>query len=140
MSKIHTHSLKWPIILVFTRFILALTLQLLIAVPYFFTGNINAIEAAGRWFTVYGSLIDIGCLLLIARLIKRENLKLIDLVNIKSHSILKTLKTSIGYLLLFLPMSVVGMSVSSFFLFGTPVPQQTMGGIPLWGAIYRVTI
>lgn len=140
MGRIHTHSLQWPLLLVFTRFILALVLQLFVAVPYFFAGNVNPIEAAGHWFTVYGTLIDIGCLLLIAILIKRENLRLIDLVNIKSQAILKTLLISIGYILLFLPMSVAGMSISSFFLFGSPVPQQTMGGIPLWGAIYSVTI
>lgn len=140
LRKIRTNSLEWPLLLVFTRFILALVLQLLFAVPYFFAENPNPIKAAGQWFTVYGTLIDAGCLMLIALLIKRENLKLIDLINLKSQSFLKTVKTSIGYILLFLPMSVIGMSVSSYFLFGTPVPQQTMGGIPLWGAIYSVTI
>lgn len=140
MNKIRTDSLEWPLLLVFTRFILALILQLLVAVPYFFLGNPNPIEAAGHWFTVYGTLIDIGCLLLIRTLIKRENLRLIDLVNINSQSFLGTVRTSIGYTALFLPLSVIGMSISSFLLFGTPVPQQTMGGIPLWGAIYSVTI
>lgn len=140
MSVIRTHPLKWPIFLVFTRFILALVLQLFVAVPYILAGNSNPIEAAGNWFTVYGSLIDIACLLLITTQIKRENLTLIDLVNIKSQTFVKTALTSIGYILLFLPMSVAGMSISSLILFGTPVPQQTMGGIPLWGAIYSVTL
>lgn len=140
LSEIRTYSLKWPIILVFTRFILALVLQLCIAVPYILAGNTNPIEAAGHWFTVYGTLIDIGCLFLIAILIKKENLRLLDLVNIKSQSFIKTLLTSIGYIVLFLPMSIAGMSISSLLLFDTPVPQQTMGGIPLWGAVYSVTI
>jgi hypothetical protein len=126
-------------LLVFTRSILALVLQLLVAAPYFLAGNPNPLESAGHWFTVYGTLIDIGCLILIINLIKRENLILLDLVNIKAQSVVKTLLTSIGYILLFLPMSVAGMSISSLLLFGTPIPQQIMGELPMWGAVYSVT-
>ena len=140
LRKICTDSLKWPILLVFTRFILALVLQLAVALIYHFAGNPNSIEAAGHWFTVYGTLIDIGCLILIINLLKRENRTLLDIVNIKAQTFMKTMLTSIGYIILFLPMSVVGMSVSSLLFFGTPVPQQTMGGLPMWGAIYSITL
>ncbi len=140
VDKISTCSIKWPTLLVFIRSILALALQLLVTVPYLFAGNPDPLEAAGHWFTVYGTLIDIGCLILIANLIKIENLTLLDLVNIKAQSVVKTLVTSIGYILLFLPMSIAGMSISSLILFSTPIPQQTMGGLPMWGAVYSVTL
>jgi membrane protease YdiL (CAAX protease family) len=140
MTKNLTYTLQWPLILVFTRFVLALGLQMVLAIFFFRAGYQNPIEDAGHWFTVYGTLIDILCLILIAFLIKKEGLRLIDLVNINSQSFIKTLLTSLGYIVLFLPMSVVGMSVSSFLLFGDPIPQQTMGGIPMWGAIYSITI
>jgi len=140
LNKGKTSSLKWPVLLVFTRFILALFLQLLLAIPYVFAGNPNPIEAAGHWFTVYGSLIDIGCLVLIAALIKRDNLGIIDLINVKAQSIGRTALTSIGYIFMFLPMSMAGMSLSSYLLFDTFIPQQVMGGIPLWGAVYSVTL
>jgi hypothetical protein len=140
LHKIDASSLKWPILLVFTRFILASALQLLIAALYLSAGNPNPIEAAGHWFTVYGTLIDMGCLVLIMSLIKNENRTLVDLVNIRDQSVSKTALTSIGYIILFLPMSVAGMSLSSLLLFGTPVPQQTMGGLPMWGAVYSITI
>lgn len=139
MTKNLTYTLKWPIILVFTRFALALLIQLTVAGFLFLNKNVNPIESAGHWFTVYGTLIDIVCLVLISYLIKKENLKLMDLINIKGQSIAKTAWTSLGYIFLFLPMSVIGMSLSSLLLFGDPVPQQTMGGIPLWGAIYSIT-
>jgi membrane protease YdiL (CAAX protease family) len=140
VTKNLAHTYKWPIILVFTRFILALLIQLTVAGFLFLDGTLNPIESAGHWFTVYGSLIDIVCLVLISNLIKKENLKLLDLINIKGQTFVKTAWTSLGYILLFLPMSVVGMSISSFLLFGDPIPQQTMGGIPLWGAIYSITL
>lgn len=41
---------------------------------------------------------------------------------------------------MFLPMSMAGMSLSSYLLFDTFIPQQVMGGIPLWGAVYSVTL
>jgi len=140
LNQTYTGSLKWPIVLVFARFFLAILLQFVVAVPYHFQGNPNPIEAAGHWFTVYGTLIDIGCLLLITKRIRRENLRLSDLVNVSQSSFFRTVKTSIGYVFLFLPLSIAGMSVSSFFLFGTAVPQQVMGGLPLWGAVYSVTV
>jgi membrane protease YdiL (CAAX protease family) len=43
-------------------------------------------------------------------------------------------------MLLFMPLSVVGMSLTHLLVYGTPEPPQIMGGVPLWGAIYSVTL
>ncbi len=140
MRKTDPDSLKWPILMLSTRFILAVILQMSVSLFYHFAGDPNSIESAGHWFTVYGTLIDIVCLILIIILLKRENRTLQDIINVKAQSFMKTMLTSIGYIILFLPMSIVGMSLSSLLLFGTPVPQQTMGGLPLWGAVYSITL
>ncbi len=89
MHKIDTISPKWPKLMVFTRFSLALVLQLLFAALYFLAGYPKPIEAADYWFTIQGTLIGTGCLVLIMSLIRRENLTLLDLVNIKDHPFAK---------------------------------------------------
>jgi len=127
-------------LMIFLRFILAMALQLSIAWFYRGAGDPNPIEAAGHWFTVYGTLIDVACLLLIAVLLKREGRNLRDIVDVRARPLGRTVLTSLGYILLFLPMAVVGMSLSSLLFFGTPVPQQTMAGLPLWGTVYSVTL
>ncbi len=132
--------LFWPMILIFSRLILALVFQLAVTGIYAYRGNAYPLETAGRWFTVYGTLIDAGCLYLISRQIRKDNRTLFDLVNARGIPWQKTVATAVGYILIFFPLSMVGMSVSSFLFLGSWIPQEIMGGIPLWGAIYSVTI
>lgn len=134
------HPLGWPLVLVFSRFFAALILQILIAVFFFFFGSPEPLETAGRWFTVYGSLIDLTCLFLITRQLRKEQQTLRSLFQGQTDTAKKTVGVSLLYVVIFLPMSVLGMSVGSWLLYGTPVPQQTMGGLPLWAAIYSVTL
>lgn len=126
--------------MVFIRFFTALILQGLTAAFYYLSGNPEPLIAGGHWFTVYGSLIDLICLFLIARQLKKEQQTFRSFFHKNSVSALKTAWTSMLYVVVFLPMSVAGMSIGSWLLYGTPVPQQTMGGLPFWAAVYSVTV
>jgi membrane protease YdiL (CAAX protease family) len=136
----HEGQWKWPLILVFMRFFLAVVLQLLIAGIYLLLNNPTPLKSAGHWFTVYGSLIDIGCLALIVWQIQKEGKNILDLVNIDKLHILKGVLVGLFYFLLFMPVSVLGIILTHLLIYQTPYPPQLMGGIPLWGAIYSVTI
>jgi len=131
---------KWPVVLVFTRFVLAIVLQLIVTGIYYLLHNDNPLQSAGHWFTVYGSLIDLACLTLIARQIRKENKTIFDLINFNKKNIGKDLLLSVAFILLFMPISVAGMSLSHLLIFKTPYPPQLMGGIPLWGALYSITL
>jgi hypothetical protein len=96
-------SWRWPVTMVFARFILALVLQLLLALVYFSFKDQHPLQSAGRWFTVYGSLIDIGCLILINRQLRKEGIKIRDLLNFDRNRIGKTILTGFLYTLLFFP-------------------------------------
>lgn len=140
MKKNITISWHWPIALVFARFLFALVLQLLVAVVYVLLNNPNPLESAGHWFTVYGSLIDIGCLILIIWQIKKEGKTILDLLNIDRKKIGKSILTGLGYTLLFFPISMIGTVASTYVTYGTFEPIQVMGGIPLWGALFSVLV
>lgn len=140
MKKDFTISWHWPIALVFARFLLALVLQLLVTILYVLFNNPHPLQSAGHWFTVYGALIDIGCLILIKRQIQKEGKTILDLLNIDRKRVGKSIITGLGYTLLFLPISMVGTVASTYITYGTFEPQQVMGGIPLWGALFSVLI
>ncbi|KUO53016.1 MAG: hypothetical protein APF76_12620 [Desulfitibacter sp. BRH_c19] len=140
MSISNEKQWKWPVILIFTRFFLAIFFQLLVTGIYLLLNDSNPLQSAGQWFIVYGSLIDLGCLILISRQIRKEGKSLLDLVNIDKSHIVKGILIGLAFFLLFMPMSVVGMSLSYLLIFGTPYPPQLMGGIPLWGALYSVIV
>lgn len=133
-------SWRWPVTMVFARFILALFLQLLLAIVYFSFKDQNPLQSAGHWFTVYGSLIDIGCLILINRQLRKEGIKIRDLLNIERSRIGKDILTGLLYTLLFFPISMIGTVASTYLFYGTFEPKQVMGDIPLWGALFSVLI
>jgi hypothetical protein len=140
MTKKFDSALKWPLMLTFTRFFLALLFQFLLTFLLVYLKNPTPLKSAGKWFTVYGTLIDIVCLILIYRQINKEGKTFKDLINIDSKHIIKSELTGLGYTLFLFPISIAGTILSAFLIYGTFNAQQIMGGIPLWGAIYSVAI
>ena len=72
---------KWPVIIVFARLIFAVLAQALVAGLYMLKGHPTPWQAAAPWWIVYGTLIDIGCFVLLARLARREGIRLFDLIS-----------------------------------------------------------
>ena len=55
---------KWPVTIVFARLFFALLVQSLVAV-IFFRSSTSPLLFAGKWWPVYGILIDLGCFILV---------------------------------------------------------------------------
>src|ERR1035441_1522578 len=55
--------LKGPLFLAALRPLLFFTMQALLALGYFFFHRPGPWHEAGRWWNVYGTLVDIGCLI-----------------------------------------------------------------------------
>jgi hypothetical protein len=71
----------WPVMIVFTRLIFAVLAQALVAGLFMLQGHPDPWQAAAPWWPVYGTLIDIACLVLLARLARREGIRLFDLIS-----------------------------------------------------------
>ena len=69
---------KWPLVIVFARLILAVISQSLIAL-LFFRSAPSPLIAAGKWWPVYGILIDLGCFFLVTWQAGKEGLRFRDL-------------------------------------------------------------
>jgi hypothetical protein len=75
---------KWPLVVVFARLFLALIVQGLIGLLSFRSAP-SPYLAAGKWWSVYGNLIDLGCFFLVTCQASKEGVLFRDLIDFDSH-------------------------------------------------------
>ncbi len=75
--------------------------------------------AARHWFSVYGTLVDLGCLALLLWLTRREGIRLLDLVGFVKSKLKTDILIGLGVLVLLFPLAM--------FVFGRLVLLVTYG-------------
>ena len=114
---------KWPLIIVFARLILAVLAQALVAGLYMLQGHSTPWQAAAPWWIVYGTLIDIGCFILLARLVSREGIRLVDLINSQRQRLGRDLLHGVGFIVLYLLLAIGGGILFGILIYGAdPAP------------------
>jgi membrane protease YdiL (CAAX protease family) len=93
------------------------------------------------WWSVYGTLVDICCLGLIARFTRRERIGVRDLIGKVRLRWGRDIFAGIGLFLLTFPVFMSGSFVSSLLIYGSWDPQRNLyllgvRTLPLWGVIY----
>jgi membrane protease YdiL (CAAX protease family) len=131
---------KWPLIILFGRLVLAVAAQALAAGVFALLGDPNPWKAAAPWWIVYGTLIDVGCFILLARLAKREGIRLSDLINFQRDRLGKDLLLGVGFIVLFTILAIAGGIVSGILIYGTATPPAIMVPLPLWGTLYSLVV
>ena len=130
----------WPVMIVFARLIFAILAQTLVAGLYMLKGHPTPFQAAAPWWPVYGTLIDIGCLVLLAWLARREGIRLFDLISFQRQHLGRDLLLGVGFLVLLSILGVGGSIITGLLVYGaTPVPAILVP-LPLWGALYALLI
>jgi uncharacterized protein len=94
----------------------------------------------GRWWTVYGTLIDIGCLTLMVWFLKKEGNDLKSIIGFSRMNIKSDVIHAGLLLLVLLPLTVLWGSLVSFFIYGKVTSPILAGPLPLWGELYSVMI
>jgi len=130
---------KWPLMLVFSRLFFALVVQALVAV-LFFGASTAPYQAAGEWWPVYGTLIDVGCLILVMRQIQKEGLGFLDLLNFDASHFWRDALVGFGYILWVFPLAMIGVISCSILIFGSPQPPSIYHPLPVWAAAYSLLI
>ena len=119
----------WPVLIVFARLVFSALAQSLFAAGYSFQGHPDPWGAAAPWFPVWGSLVDVGCLLLLAWRVRREGIRLRDLLTgFERRRVGRDLLEGGGILL------------ASLAVYGTLERQPPFGSLPLWAAFYSVFV
>lgn len=128
-----------PFFMVFARFLFALLFQGLLALVFFLRGDPTPLQSAAPWWTVYGSLIDLACLLAIGFFLRREGLRLSALFDFDRALFWKDLRFAFLLFLLFLVLGFGGGMAAGVLIYGGP-PPAPMGGLPLWGTLFSLLV
>ena len=130
---------KWPVTIVFARLFFALLVQSLVAV-IFFRSSTSPLLFAGKWWPVYGILIDLGCFILVTWRANKEGLRFRDLINFDSHRLGRDLLHGLLYILWVFPLAMIGILGFSMLLYGNPQGPSVYSPLPVWAAIYSLLV
>ncbi len=102
-------------------------------------------QAAAPWWTVYGTLADIGCLWLMAKFARREGLRLRDLVGEIRWRRGRDFFVGVGWFLVIFWFFLLAGAPAARLVFGSFQPQMypgllTVRVLPLWGIVYSLSL
>ncbi len=134
-----------PLLLVSARTVLLLASQGLMALILLGLHRPAPWRAAGDWWTVYGTLVDIGCLIGLWYFTRKEGIRLRDLIGSIHWRRGRDLWTGLGLFLLIFPLFIVGGMLSNLLVFGSmsagPNPTGAVhGAFPFWGMVYSLCV
>jgi uncharacterized protein len=130
-----------PILIVIARPVFALLAQGLTILFFKAWNNPSPFNVSLSWWTVYGTLIDIGCLVILIKLVHHEGIKLFDLVSFNKQKLLKDTLLGLGICIVTFPITIfVGESLASIIVYGKFTPDLPAGALirslPLWAVLY----
>ena len=131
---------KWPLSLVFARFILAFLIQAALALILTLFGAENAWGAAGRWWIVYGTLIDLGCILLIMRFLRQEGLSILDLMGFDRDRLRADILLGVVFTVLLIVLAASGGMAAGALVYGAETPPHPMQSLPVIAALYALMV
>jgi membrane protease YdiL (CAAX protease family) len=135
--------LTWvgPVVLSFARLLLAMMAQGLCALVLLLGGTPRPLEESARWMTVWGTLVDLGSLALMAFFLRREGLSVRALFRARAPtSWPRTVGLALLYLVVF---GIIGFSVAaaaSLLITGTAFSEPPVGHLPLWAGLYSTLV
>ncbi len=146
-SRFALRQIGWagPLILVAGRTMLIVLAQAIFALVFLLRHHPSPWLAAAPWWTVFGTIVDIGCLMLLAWFTRAEGIGVRDLVGKirlrRGHDIF----AGLGWFLLVLPIFVGGGILSQRLLYGPAGPNVPMGllqarALPIWAIVYSLSL
>ena len=138
-KRVAAGKITWagPLIMVSARTVLGWIVQAL-AVVLYFRGSSNPWIEATAWWRVYGTLVDVGCIVLLVWLTRREGIRLFDLGNYRRKGWLRDVGLGVGMFILLTPFSV-GVTYAAMALFQFSPPESGIV-LPTWATLYSLII
>ena len=130
-----------PLLVVAGRSILIIAAQAFFACLSFMRFHIWSWNGAAKWWTVYGTLVDAGCLTLMAAYTRKEGIRLRDLIGRVRLRWGRDIFVGAGCLLLIFPFFLLAFPAASWLVYGSiqpPTFSGTLSGrvLPSWGIVY----
>jgi len=134
-----------PLLLVSARSVLWLTLQSILALILFALHRPAPLHTAGQWWPLYANLGDLGCLLGMRYLTRREGIRLRDLVGPIRLRWGRDLFLGLGLFILIFPFFIAGGYLPQVLLYGSPAKTPVAyllqaHALPMWAIVYSLTV
>jgi hypothetical protein len=150
-QRVHLGSIGWagPLVLTTARTALILLVQAVVASAFFMRGDPSPWRAQAPWWTVYATLVDIGCLLLLSLQARREGIRLVDLFGIEPSRIGREALWGLLYFVVLFPIVAgLGSKLASWLVYGTMqlTPAMLAPGLlserhlPHWAVVYSLSV
>jgi protein-S-isoprenylcysteine O-methyltransferase Ste14 len=128
-QRIQAGRIGWasPLVLTAARTGLILLVQALVATAFLIRGVPSPWRAQAPWWTVYATLVDVGCLLLLSLEARREGLRLVDLFGIERVRLGREALWGLLYLVVLFPIFVGGgTKLAGWLIYGTTQLKPAM--------------
>ena len=129
-----------PLLMLGARLGFAVAAQAVAAGVFLLRGEATPWKSAAPWWTVYGTLIDIGCLLALTYWMRREGGRLSDLVGMQPERLGRDILLGLAYTAGILPFAVLGGFLGTTLIYGSVPGPIPIGPLPLAGALYSFLI
>jgi membrane protease YdiL (CAAX protease family) len=134
-----------PLLLVMARPVLFVLAQAALASVFALLHRPSAWRSAGAWWSVYGTLVDVCCLSMMARFTRKECIGIRDLIGKVRLRWGRDILVGISLFLLMFPVFMGGSLVSSLLIYGSWDPQRNLyllgvRTLPLWGVVYSFAV
>ncbi|HEX3275139.1 MAG TPA: CPBP family glutamic-type intramembrane protease [Gemmatimonadales bacterium] len=135
-------TLTWrgPALMLFARSACAIGAQALVAAIMAVRSSATPWHDAEPWLPVYGTLIDLGCLLLLWRLTRREGIRLLDLVGFRRARLSRDVLLGLAIIPASLVFIFGGLYATGWLVYGTLTPPYLFAPLPLPAALYGVLV
>ena len=134
-----------PLSMLVARSVFMIAAQSLVALVYFLRRHHNPWNAAAPWWTVYATLVDIGCLVLLVKFTRAEGRRLRDLVGEMRLRWGYDVWLGIACFVFFLPAFTLPGLLANKLIFGTSHPNLYPGllterHLAIWGVLYSFSL
>jgi CAAX prenyl protease-like protein len=134
-----------PLIVLLSRTVLAILAQAFVAFIYLLRHRPSPWNAAAPWWSVYGTLVDLGCLALMAKFTRAEGIRLRDLIGKIRLRWGYDIFLGFGVLLVVFPFFLLAAFPSSKLVYGSVTPNLYPGllsvrVLPLWAIAYSLNL
>jgi hypothetical protein len=117
--------------------------QVAAATVFLIRGDPAPWRAQAPWWTIYATLVDIGCILLLRRQTRHEGIRFTDLFGIEPSRLGREALWALLYLIALFPVLAGGTKLASWLVYGTTqlVPAMLAPGLlsdrqlPHWAVV-----
>jgi hypothetical protein len=132
------------VMILFARSVLCLSAQAVTAFLFRLQGSPSPWDASVPYYYVFGTLADLGCLLILVLYLKREGYRLRDLILQPQRPAWRDILIGLGLFLLLFPIGIMGMSVlANLLIYGTFQPAivtTLFARVPMWANLYSLLV